>query len=112
MKAVLIFLVGFSLASLSPGQSTSASGSSNDRPTSTKQTKFKRKPGPGREAANGGGDLAKGVGKGAGDLVTLHPIRGAGALGKGAGEGTYKISKGAVGGVAKIFHHPHHDQNN
>ncbi|MGC2658741.1 MAG: hypothetical protein WA324_12355 [Bryobacteraceae bacterium] len=111
MKTAIIFLIGFGLAGASDPQSTTGSDSSYSRVVRSKQSKVRKKPGPAREAANGGGDLARGVGKGAGDLVTLHPIRGAGALGKGAGEGTYKISKGAVGGVVKIFHHPRQEQD-
>ncbi len=63
-----------------------------------------------------GGD----VGRGAGDLVTLHPIDAAGNVGKGAAvtgkdvgvsaaKGTGKIAKGTGRGIGKIFHHGRHD---
>jgi len=114
MKAASIFVIGLGLAFTASSQS--GSGQSTENPdTATRQTvktskkkNVKSRPGPGREAANGGGDIAKGAGKGAGDLVTLRPIRAAGAVGKGAGEGTYKIGRGIGGGIGKIFHHPHH----
>jgi hypothetical protein len=66
------------------------------------------------------GKAAEGVGKGAGDLVTLHPAGAAENVGKGAGvagkdvgvgtaKGTGKIAKGTGRGIGKIFHHGHHD---
>jgi hypothetical protein len=72
----------------------------------------------GKGTAKGAGAAAKGVGKGAGDLVTLHPVKAAGNVGKGAAvagkdagvgavKGTGKIAKGAGRGIGKIFHHPH-----
>jgi len=64
----------------------------------------------GTGAAKGAGDAAKGVGKGAVDLVTLHPINAAGAVGKGAAEtgkdvtvGTAKGGGKMVRGVGKLF---------
>ncbi len=74
----------------------------------------------GKGAAKGTGAAAEGVGKGAGDLVTLHPVNAAGAVGKGAvvtgkdvgvgaAKGTGKIAKGTGRGIGKIFHHGHHD---
>jgi hypothetical protein len=67
------------------------------------------------------GAAAKGVGKGAGDLVTLHPIDAAGNVGRGAAvagkdvgvgaaKGTGKIAKGTGRGIGKIFHHHHNPQ--
>jgi hypothetical protein len=59
---------------------------------------------------------AEGIGKGAGDLVTLHPAGAAENVGKGAGDagkdigvgavkGTGKIGKGTGKLIAKPFHH-------
>lgn len=85
----------------------------------------KPEPSPGRQVANGtgniaagagkgAGDLAKGAGKGAADLATLHPIDAAGSVGKGAvgagkdvtvgtAKGTGKIVKGIGRGIKHIF---------
>ena len=68
----------------------------------------------GTGAAKGAGDAAKGVGKGAADLVTLHPINAATAVGKGAvgtgkdvtvgtAKGTGKITRGVGKVFKKIF---------
>ena len=68
----------------------------------------------GKGAAKGAGDAAKGVGKGAADLVTLHPIDAAGAVGKGAlstgkdvtvgtAKGGGKIVRGVGKAIKKIF---------
>jgi hypothetical protein len=64
----------------------------------------------GKGAAKGAGSAAKGVGKGAADLVTLHPVEGAAAVGKGAvgtgkdvGVGTAKGTGKMVKGVGKLF---------
>jgi hypothetical protein len=72
----------------------------------------------GKGTAKGAGSAAKGIGKGAGDLVTLHPVKAAGNVGKGAAgagkdvgvgaaKGTGKIAKGTGRGIGKIFHHHH-----
>lgn len=87
--------------------------------------KDKSQPSPGRQVANGTGniaagagkgaaDAAKGVGKGAADLATLHPIDAAGSVGKGAAgagkdvgvgtvKGTGKIAKGVGRGIKHLF---------
>ncbi len=68
----------------------------------------------GKGAGKGAGNLAAGTGKGAADVVTLHPVEGAGAIGKGgasagknvgvgAAKGTGKITKGTGKAVKKIF---------
>jgi hypothetical protein len=73
----------------------------------------RRQPGPGRQIANGAGNIgvgaAKGAGhlalgaaKGAGNLVTLHPVDAAVSVGKGAVEGGKDATVGAVKGSAKI----------
>lgn len=114
MKARILF-IGLVFAIGMQSQSTSDTGASSDQSTKTHAKKSKsknNKPGPGRETANGVGDAGKGVAKGTGDLVTLHPVKAVGNLGKGAGEGTYKVGKGIGGGVAKIFHRPHKNNDN
>jgi hypothetical protein len=57
----------------------------------------------GKGAAKGTGHAAEGVGKGAGDLVTLHPIKGATAVGKGAGEAGKDVGVGMVKGTGKVL---------
>lgn len=70
-------------------------------------------PGPGRQVANGAGnigvgaakgagDLAKGGAKAAGNLVTLHPIDAAASAGKGAAAAGKDVSVGTVKGAGKI----------
>jgi hypothetical protein len=56
----------------------------------------------GKGTAKGAGNIAKGTGKGAVDLVTLHPIDAAGAVGKGAAAGGKDVAVGAVKGTGKI----------
>jgi hypothetical protein len=79
---------------------------------------------PGKDMAQGAGDVGKGAGKGAaslgkgtagaaGNLVTLHPGTAAAVLGKGAGgagkdvgvgtgKGAAKIGKGSAKGIGKL----------
>jgi hypothetical protein len=75
--------------------------------------KEKSQPSPGRQVANGAGniaggagkgagDAAKGVGKGAADLATLHPIDAAGSVGKGAASAGKDAGVGAAKGSGKI----------
>ena len=52
--------------------------------------------------AKGAGDVAKGTGKGAVDLVTLHPVNAASSVGKGAASGGKDVSVGAVKGTGKV----------
>ena len=56
----------------------------------------------GKGAAKGVGNVAAGTGKGAVDLVTLHPINAAGAVGTGAAKGGTNIVKGTAKGTGKI----------
>lgn len=56
----------------------------------------------GKGTAKGAGHLAAGTGKGALDLVTLHPIDAAAAVGKGAGKAGIDAGTGAVKGTGKI----------
>jgi hypothetical protein len=66
------------------------------------------------KAQEGAGNLAAGTGKGAADLVTLHPVDAAASVGKGgvsAGKdvavgttkGTGKVVKGVGKGIKHIF---------
>jgi hypothetical protein len=75
----------------------------------------------GKGTAKGTGAAAKSVGKGAGDLVTLHPVDAAGNVAKGgavagkdvgvgAAKGTGKIAKGTGRGIGRVFHHHHEAQ--
>jgi hypothetical protein len=74
----------------------------------------------GKGAGGAAGNVAKGTGKGAVDLVTLHPVDAAGNVGKGVGvgakdagvgvaKGTGDIAKGTGRGIGHLFHHSHHD---
>ncbi len=56
----------------------------------------------GKGAAAGVGKTAEGVGKGAGDLVTLHPVGAVENVGKGVGVGAKDVGVGAVKGTGKI----------
>jgi hypothetical protein len=56
----------------------------------------------GKGAAKGTGNLAKGTGKGAVDLVTLHPIDAAGAVGKGGASAGKNVVVGTAKGTGKI----------
>lgn len=56
----------------------------------------------GKGAAGGVGNVAGGVAKGAGDVVTLHPIDGAAAIGTGAGKGAKDVGEGTVKGTGKM----------
>jgi hypothetical protein len=92
--------------------------------TQSKGKEQKVEPSPGKEIGKGGEDVGKGAGKGAeslgkgtagaaGNLATLHPVKGATDLGKGAGgagkdvgvgtgKGAAKIGKGTAKGVGKL----------
>lgn len=70
-------------------------------------------PSAGHDVGTGTGDIAKGAGKGAGhiaegagkgavDVVTLHPINGAAAVGKGAAVGGKDVAVGAGKGTGKV----------
>ena len=57
----------------------------------------------GKGAGGAAGNLAKGTGKGAADLVTLHPVKAGGAVGKGAGHAGKDAAVGAGKGTGKIL---------
>jgi hypothetical protein len=56
----------------------------------------------GKGAAGGAGNIAGGAAKGAGDVVTLHPVDGAAAIGTGAGKGAKDVGEGTAKGTGKI----------
>jgi hypothetical protein len=56
----------------------------------------------GTGAAKGAGSAAKGVGQGAADVVTLHPVKGAESVGKGAVGAGKDVTVGAVKGTGKV----------
>ena len=56
----------------------------------------------GKGAGKGAGSLAKGTGKGAADLVTLHPVDAAGAVGKGGASAGKNVAVGTAKGTGKI----------
>lgn len=112
MKPTACAFLGLALA-------LSAWGQSSNGQTATTETKHKTvrnqktEPSPGRQMANGGGNVAggaargagsaaKGVGKGAADLVTLHPVDAATSVGKGAAGAGKDAGVGAVKGTAKV----------
>ncbi|MGC2617959.1 MAG: hypothetical protein WA414_02900 [Acidobacteriaceae bacterium] len=125
---LLAFAIGLS------GPSASAENSQTQVPPNNAQTaqpapQQAHPTSPGGDVGRGAGDIgegtgkgagaaAEGVGKGAGDLVTLHPVKAAGNVGKGGAEagkdigvgaakGTGKIAKGTGRGIGKIFRHHH-----
>jgi len=110
---------GLKCASLALIASLSAWGQSDvsENPTAKhqelKKEKTQKTPSPGRQVANGtgnvaggagkgAGDLAKGAAKGAGDLVTLHPIDAGVSVGKGAVGAGKDVAVGTTKGTAKI----------
>ncbi len=56
----------------------------------------------GKGAGKGAGSAAKGAGSGAADLVTLHPLNAAGAVGKGGAVAGKDVGVGAAKGTGKI----------
>ena len=56
----------------------------------------------GKGAAKGVGNLASGTGKGAVDLVTLHPIDAAASVGKGGVSAGKDVAVGTTKGTGKI----------
>jgi len=112
MRRIGYALLGAALAVSAWGQWTSEQTTT----TETKQKKVKKQksePSPGRQMANGAGnvaggagkgaaDAAKGVGKGAADLATLHPIDAAGSVGKGGVAAGKDVGVGTVKGTAKV----------
>jgi hypothetical protein len=126
---VAIAVIGFVLTALGWAQNAladSGQAQTTQPEIKTKHSKAKKpEPSPGRQVANGTGniaggagkgvgDLATGTGRGAADLATLHPIDAAGSVGKGAAgagkevavgttKGTGKVVKGVGRGIKHIF---------
>ena len=110
MGKLTLFLCVVALGtSVAWSQETPAPASSAD----TQKAEQRKGPGPahdigsgagniGTGAAKGAGDAAKGVGKGAVDLVTLHPINAATAVGKGAASTGKDVTVGTAKGSGKI----------
>ncbi|MDP9171824.1 MAG: hypothetical protein M3N54_14505 [Acidobacteriota bacterium] len=106
MKAPALLAVSFALVSLSLGQTPQ-----DDQPARTEKA-AKRKGaaaevGSGVGAAAGGvaggaASAATGVGKGAVDLVTLHPIDAGVAVGTGAAKAGKDVAVGSVKGAGRI----------
>lgn len=113
-------LLGLILPAYGWSQTTSQQTSHEGQTTTTQSTRKKGsknatpEPSPGRQVANGTGNIAAGAGKGAGaaakgagkgalDLVTLHPVDAAASVGKGAGTAGKDVGVGTVKGTGKIF---------
>lgn len=130
MKTIALRIAGFAvlvsgLALGAVAQSTADQSSTTEVTRQKAVRKQKLQPSPGRQVANGTGniaggagkgaaDAAKGAGKGAADLATLHPIDAAASVGKGAAgagkdvgvgtvKGTGKIAKGVGRGIKHLF---------
>ncbi len=123
--AFVLVLAVASVAFGKPQAQSPAAQTSTGQPAAHQGKKqVKKSSGPGHEAARGGGDVAKGVGRGTesmakgtagsvGDLATGHPVmagaslgKGVAGLGKNTGEGTVKgtakVGKGVGGGLKKL----------
>ena len=96
--------LGLVLALSSWGQSNADSTLTQDH---------KSKPGAARQigsgartvgvgAAKSAGDIAKRTGKGAADLVTLHPVAAGASIAKGAAHAGKDVAVGSVKGTGKV----------
>ena len=114
---------GVFIAFLAFGLSASGQNQATPTPNQPSAVQHGRSPGGdvgsgagdiGKGAGRGAGNLAKGTGKGAVDLITLHPVNAAGAIGRGgvsagknigvgAAKGTGKIAKGTGRAIKHIF---------
>jgi hypothetical protein len=126
--SITLLSLAFAICAQSvPAQTGQATPAPSRAPVQTQNPSQPQPRSPGGDVGSGAGDIGKGtargtgaaaegVGKGAGDLVTLHPIDAAGNVGKGAAitgkdvgvgaaKGTGKIAKGTGRGIGKIFHH-------
>jgi hypothetical protein len=110
-RIVRLISFGLVLGFTSWGQSTSDQNPAN--PTPEAKQNHKSEPGAAREmgsgaatigvgAAKGAGSLAKGTGKGAVELVTLHPVDAGASVGKGAAGAAKDVSVGTVKGTGKV----------
>jgi hypothetical protein len=115
-KFAATLLFGLGLAVFGWSQTNNQTATTEAQTThgnKSKKTNGKKEPSPGRQVANGTGNIAAGAGKGAGaaaagvgkgaaDLVTLHPIDAAGSVGKGAGKAGKDVGVGATKGTGKV----------
>src|ERR1700685_2021478 len=112
MKRTACVFVGLALALSGWGQSTTGQNTTTETKQKTVRNQ-KTQPSPGRQIANGAGNVAggaargagaaaKGAGKGAADLVTLHPVDAATSVGKGAAGAGKDVAVGAVKGTGKV----------
>ena len=99
----------FAGAAIAPGlASAQDNGAQNTAKRAKKHTSAKHDIGSGagdlgKGAGKGVAGAAKGAGKGAVDLVTLHPIDAATDLGKGAAGAGKNIGVGTVKGTGKMI---------
>jgi hypothetical protein len=111
MKTPPLVVLAASLAL--PAWTQSPSTNQTQTTTNTEVQKDKKGRSPGGDVASGTGNIAggaakgaghaaEGVGKGVGDLVTLHPIDGAAAIGKGGVQAGKDVTVGTTKGTAKI----------
>jgi len=109
---VLILAAGLSFSQAGDPNQTTSRNSSDQTGTRHKDKKKSRSAGGeigsgagdiGKGAAGGAGSAAAGVAKGAGDVVTLHPIDSAAAVGTGAGKGAKDVGEGTAKGSGKII---------
>ena len=111
-KVGLFTLLLFGLTVSVPARSQSSS----DQDTTSQKTVQTKKKGRsaggdvgsgsgdiGKGAAKGVGNLASGTGKGAVDLVTLHPIDAATSVGKGGVSAGKNVAVGTTKGTGKII---------
>ncbi len=114
MKASALAVLGLVFALTILGQSsTEQSAPATAQIKQKKLKKQKNEASPGRQIANGtgniaggagkgAGDAAKGVGKGAANLVTLHPIDAAASVGKGGVSAGKDVAVGTAKGSGKV----------
>ena len=114
MKVKSGFLVIALVGSLAATQAWSQSSSEQTTTNDQKRVEGKKGRSAGGEIGSGSGDVAKGaakgagsaakgVGEGAGDLVTLHPVGAATAVGKGGANAGKDVAVGTTKGTGKIL---------
>ncbi|MBV8552385.1 MAG: hypothetical protein JOY54_13865 [Acidobacteriaceae bacterium] len=116
LRCLGLMFLGLGLAASGWSRNVEAQAQLTDETQTISQKHSKRnkaEPSPGRQIANGtgniaggagkgAGSLAKGTGKGAVDLVTLHPINAGSSIGKGAVGAGKDVTVGTVKGTGKI----------
>jgi hypothetical protein len=110
LQTIRLVAFGLVIVMLAWSQVSSDPNLTTDRNISQEQ---KHEPGVGTEigsgagtigtgVAKGAGNLAKGTAKGGVDLVTLHPLRAGGSVGKGVVIGGKDATVGTAKGTGKI----------